>query len=171
MSQREAPRHFYFGDRPMFQKEIVMGQSKRLIAKNKNSKKTLDGPSPNQLINRSNNYVPTIHAPLIDLGQNWWWPQLGILRNFAQPMKLHDASNGPLLGRMGGRGVKPLLFSMCSHQVLIVFPSRKQWVPNIFLNIFPIAPPFVPYALPIVVLLEPIWLAKYWYFHLVLHLE
>jgi hypothetical protein len=55
----------------MFQKEIVMGQSKRLIAKNKNSKKTLDGPSPNQLINRSNNYVPTIHAPLIDLGQNW----------------------------------------------------------------------------------------------------
>jgi hypothetical protein len=55
----------------MFQKEIVMGQPKRLIAKNKNSKKTLDGPSPNQLINRSNNYVPTIHAPLIDLGQNW----------------------------------------------------------------------------------------------------
>jgi hypothetical protein len=23
----------------------------------------------------------------------------------------------------------------------------------------------VPYALPIVILLEPIWLAKYWYFH------
>jgi len=109
--------------------------------------------------------VPTIHAPLIDLGQNRWWQQLGILGNFAQPMKLHDASNGPLLGRVGGMGVKPLLFSMCSHQVLIVFLSRTQWVPNIFLNIFPIVPPFVPYALPIVVLLEPIWLARNWYFH------
>jgi hypothetical protein len=41
---------------------------------------------------------------------------LGILRNFAQPMKLHDASNGPLLGRVGDKGVKPLLLSMCSHQ-------------------------------------------------------
>jgi len=158
-----APWHFYFGDCPMFQKEIVMGQPKWLIAKTKIQKETLYGPSPNQLINRSNNYVPTIHAPLIDLGQNRWWPQLGILRNFAQPMKLHDASNGPLLGRVaGGQGVKHLLFSMCSHQVLIVFPSRTQWVPNIFLNIFPIAPPFVPYALPIVVNLEPNWLAKYW---------
>jgi hypothetical protein len=121
----------------MFQKEIVMGQPKWLIAKTKIQKKTLYGPSPNQLINRSNNHVPTIHAPLIDLGQNRWWPQLGILRNYAQPMKLHDASNGPLLGRVGARGVKPLLFSRYSHQVLIVFPSRKQWVPNIFLNIFP----------------------------------
>jgi hypothetical protein len=141
------------------------GPTKVAHCKNKNSKKTLDGPSPSQLINRSNNYVPTIHAPLIDLGQNRWWPQLGILRNFAQPMKLHEASNGPLLGRAGGRGVKPLLFSMCSHQVLFVFPSRTQWVHNIFLSMFPIAPPFVPYALPIVIILEPIWLAKYWYFH------
>jgi hypothetical protein len=74
---------------------------------------------------------------------------LGILRNFAQPIKLHDASNGPLLGRVGGRDVKPVLFSMRSDQVLIVFPSQMQWVPNIFLNIFPIARPFVPYALPI----------------------
>ncbi len=137
MGQREAPWHFYFGDCPMFQKEIVMGQRKWLIAKAKIQKKTLYGPSPNQLINRSKNYVPTIHAPLILLGQNRWWPQMGILGNFAQPMKLHDASNGPLLGRVGVRGVKPLLFSMYSHQVLIVFPSRTQWVPNIFLNIFP----------------------------------
>ncbi len=126
----------------MFQKEIVMGQPKWLIAKTKIRKKTLYGPSPNELINRSKNNVSTIHAPLIDLGQNRWWPQLGILRNFAQPMKLHNASNWTLLGRVRGRGVKPLLFSMCSHQVLIVFPSRMRWVPHIFLNIFPIAPPF-----------------------------
>ncbi len=116
MGQRETPRHFYLRNYPMFQKEIVMGQPKWLIAKTKIQKKTLYGPSPNQLINRSNNYVPTIYAPLIDLGQNRWWPQLGILRNFAQPMKLHDASNGPLLGRVGDKGVKPLLLSMCSHQ-------------------------------------------------------
>jgi len=54
----------------MFQKEIVMGQPKWLIAKTKIQKKTLYGPSPNQLINRSNNYVPTIYVPFIDLGQN-----------------------------------------------------------------------------------------------------
>jgi hypothetical protein len=54
----------------MFQKEIVMGQPKWLIAKTKIRKKTLYGPSPNELINRSKNNVSTIHAPLIDLGQN-----------------------------------------------------------------------------------------------------
>ncbi len=49
-----------------------------------------------------------------------------ILRNFAQPMKLYDASNGPLLGRVGGRGVKPLLFSMCSHQESNGFPTSSS---------------------------------------------
>jgi hypothetical protein len=58
VGQREAPQHFYFGDCPMNKKEIVMGQPKWLIAKTKIQKKTLYGPSPNQLINRNNNYVP-----------------------------------------------------------------------------------------------------------------
>jgi len=66
--------------------------------------------------------------------------------------KLHHAPNKRsffLLGRVGTKGVKFLLISTCS-------PQRPNGSPNVPF------PNFHPYALPIFVLLEPIWVHKYW---------
>jgi hypothetical protein len=46
-------------------------------------------------------------------------------------------------------------FPVCSHQVCKCSQHVSQ-VLNVFPNVFPIAPHFVPYALPNIVLLEPI---------------
>jgi hypothetical protein len=51
---------------------------------------------------------------------------------------------GPLFSFAGGWGVEFFLFPMCSHKVLTVFLSSFQCV----LNMFPIAPHFIPYPLP-----------------------
>ncbi len=54
-------------------------------------------------------------------------------------------------GREGTKGVEFLLISICS-------PQRPNGSPNVPSNISN----FHPYALPIFVLLEPIWVLKYW---------
>ncbi len=53
------------------------------------------------------------------------------------------------------------LLSMCPHQVFTVFPSSSQWVPNMITNMFLIATHFVLYALPNVVVFEPIYVSQY----------
>ncbi len=65
-------------------------------------------------------------------------------------------SFGGGLGGVGLLGI--LLFSMCSHRVPSVFPLKLPMgsqpvsqVLNLFLNMFPIARQFVPYALPNIV--------------------
>jgi hypothetical protein len=58
----------------------------------------------------------------------------GRQNNFLQPMMKGSIHLGAqvffLLGEGGSVGF--LLFPMCSHEVLAVFPSHSQWVPSMF---------------------------------------
>jgi hypothetical protein len=73
-----------------------------------------------------------------------------------------------VLGRLGGKVCVGFFELLSSHQVPNVFSLSSHWGPIKFLkfsicspNMFPVAHHFVPYALPNVVFLEPILVAKY----------
>jgi hypothetical protein len=92
-------------------------------------------------------YVPTIHAPSISLGQKWLPTELKIEIPPSQWSEETCISRGSIFFLRVGVGAWDSLGILCSHYVpygSIMFPPSSQYVPNMF----PIAPNLIPYPLP-----------------------
>jgi len=98
--------------------------------------------------------MPIVHALVINLGQKRRRTQIQVgktnsCRQWGEVACTEGAQVFVSFGVRGGVGF--LLFSTCSHEIPIRFSMGFQHnieVPNVFLNMFPIAPHFISYPLP-----------------------